>query len=491
MAKMDLGVWRLAALAAALGTGLAVDAAEVSEEGLATDPPVPAGLQVAQFELSLGTREGTRPEEREALLTQQFLKEMRYAYAYGSDTELTYLVNPDLNKQVRDDFMLFAPTFFGWVDYRPTTWLDSRLEMTLEWPVAFKEEKQLTLPNGDVVFRQKRKVSLLVDQAYVTVKNITAPFEITAGRRNFEDPRLWLYDAALDAFIVKYKQDNFYAEASMSRENIWDLDLLTTTQKDRIDNYILYMEYRGIEDHKLAGYTIKRYDQAAIDGRPLLMGVRAHGRPTDAYNYWADLAFVRGHDELSQKLSGRGYDVGVTYRFLDRPLQPSITLGYAYGTGDADDTDNKNTQFRQTGLQSNEARFGGLTQFKAYGEMLDPDLSNIKIVTAGIGFRMASNAFLDLVYHRYGLDHFANEFRSAGVTAEMNKVETQLSKDVGSEINLIVGFRNLFGFRRFGFEVRAGVFSPGDAFLRNDGDAVNPIIVRADKASSILFVLIL
>ncbi|HEY5683643.1 MAG TPA: alginate export family protein, partial [Sulfuricaulis sp.] len=157
----------------------------------------------------------------------------------------------------------------------------------------------------------------------------------------------------------------------------------------------------------------------------------------------------------------------------------------------ADDTDNKNTQFRQTGLQSNEARFGGLTQFKAYGEMLDPDLSNIKIVTAGIGFRMASNAFLDLVYHRYGLDHFANEFRSAGVTAEMNKVETQLSKDVGSEINLIVGFRNLFGFRRFGFEVRAGVFSPGDAFLRNDGDAVNPIIVRADKASSILFVLIL
>ena len=457
----------------------------------ASDPAARAYGQLAQFQLPGGVREGTRETEREA--AAPLPSDLTFAYAYGTDSELAYRKDADLNKAVRDNSTTFAPTLFGFVDYRPTAWLEARLEATLEALIPVHEEKQVTLPSGDIVFPdQKTRTSLLVDQAYVTIKNITAPFEFTAGRRNFEDPRLWLYDAALDAFIVKLKQGEFQTEASVSRENLWDLDLIRNVPRGRVDNYIWYTEYRGIEDHRLAGYAIYRFDNAqpSQEGRPLFMGVRAYGRPSDAFNYWTELGIVRGKDELRQKLSGHAFDVGFTYRFPVLALSPNFTLGYAFGSGDGNPADNTNTAFRQTGLQSNETRFGGVVQFKLYGEALDPELSNLQIFTAGVGFRPLANVFVDLVYHRYRLNRIAEELRGSAITALMNQGDTPPSKEVGSEFDVILGFRNLFGLRRFGVEVRAGWFFPGSAFLRNDGDQDNPIIRKPNKGVSILAVFI-
>ena len=190
-------------------------------------------------------------------------------------------------------------------------------------------------------------------------------------------------------------------------------------------------------------------------------------------------------------MQGYGFDVRGTYRFPDLPLQPSITLGYAFGSGDDNPNDDTNHEFWQTGLQSNEGRFGGVTQFMYYGETLDPELTNLKIFTAGFSFRPAGNAFIDLVYHRYGLDKMVRgELRSSALTALMNQDDTHLSKDVGSEIDIILGFRNLFGLRRFGFEMRAGWFRPGKAYRIPVGDPDDPTYRKADDAFSVLAVFI-
>ncbi len=459
----------------------------------AGDSAAPGHGRLAQFQLPPRPGETTREAEREG--AAPLLSDLTFAYAWGSDSEIAYRKNSDLNKAVRDNSTAFAPTVFGFVDYRPTAWLETRLEATFQMLVPVHEEVQVILPNGDITFpSQKTQTSLLIDQAYVTIKNITAPFEFTVGRRNFEDPRLWLYDTALDAFIVKLKLGDFQTEASVSRENLWgDLDAIQNAPKGRVDNFIWYTEYRGIEDHRAAGYVIYRFDNAqpSAEGRPWFMGVRAYGRPSDAFNYWTELGIVRGTDELRQKLSGYGFDVGFTYRFPDLALSPNFTLGFAFGSGDGNPaTETRNTAFRQTGLQSNEGRFGGVTQFKYYGEALDPEVSNLEILTAGIGFRLLPNVFVDLVYHRYRLNRIGEELRGSPITALMNQGDTPPSKDVGTEFDVILGFRNLFGLRRFGFEVRAGWFFPGSAFLRNDGTATNPIIRKPDNAVSVLAVII-
>ena len=456
----------------------------------ASDPAAPTQGQLAQFRVPQ-PGESTREAEREG--AAPLPSDLTWSYAYGSDSEIAYRKNSDLNEAVRDNSTTFAPTVFGFVDYRPTAWLEARLEATFQVLVPVHEEVQVILPNGEITFpSQKTQTSLLLDQAYVTIKNIAGPFEFTAGRRNFEDPRLWLYDAALDGFIAKLKLGDFQSEASVTRENLWDLDTMQNVPRGRIDNYIWYTEYRGIEDHRWAGYAINRFDNSkpSLEGRPWFFGVRAYGRPSDAFNYWTELGIVRGTDELRQKLSGYAFDVGFTYRFPDLELSPSFTLGFAFGSGDGNPANTTNTAFRQTGLQSNEGRFGGVTQFKYYGEALDPELSNLEIFTAGVGFRPLPNVFVDLVYHRYRLNRFAEELRGSPITALMNQGDTPLSKDVGSEFDVIVGIRNLFGLRRLGFEVRAGWFFPGSAFLRNDGDETNPIIRKPDKAVSILAVVI-
>ena len=436
----------------------------------------------------------TGPSQREARAAE-LPKELKFAYAYGSDSELTYRRNDDLDNRLKDEYVWFAPTLFAFVDYRPNAWLATRLEGTLERIFDIQQQDPTILPDGRSVPAEVFRTSVLIDQAYVNIKSITDPFEITVGRRAFEDARLWLYDAALDGVIVKHKMENLHTEFSVTREDLLDLDLLVNVPKGRIDNYMVYSEYRGIEDHKIAGYVIKRIDQEkpSQEGRPLLLGARAYGRPTDAFNYWAELGFVRGTDQFAQDLSGYAFEVGGTYRFLDLPLQPNFTLGYAYGSGDGNPDDNKNEEFRQTGLQSNEARFGGLTQFKAYGEMIDPELSNLKKFTAGFGFRPAANAFVDVVYHKFNTIHIAEQLRNWSLTAEMNQDPLRQSNDVGQEIDVIVGFRNLFGLRRFGFEARAGWFFPGRAF-RNDvsGDPFNPsgVYQKADKGFSLLAVFI-
>jgi alginate production protein len=448
---------------------------------------------LAQFQLPPAPpREGTGPAQQDAR-KMVMPAALTFQYAIGSDTETTVLKNPDLNGRNGDDSVFVAPNMFGLFIYRPNAWLEGTLEMTLERMIALQREPVVTMPDGSSQQAEELRWSLLVDQIYATAKDL-GPFELSVGRRNFEDPRLWLYDAALDTVFAKVRLGDVHTELSVSRENYFDGELLydvPISVRGRTDNRILYMEYRGIEDHKMAAYAIKRIDYTGSEGRPLHTGVRAYGSPTDSFRYWSELGFSLNHDASNDKLSGFGFDLGATYRFMDHPLQPTITLGYSFGSGDADETDNVNREFRQTGLQSNEGRFGGVTQFKRYGEFLDPELSNLNILTAGFSFRPAPNAFVDLVYHRYRLDEYAIELRSSGVTALMNQDPTRLTKEVGQEVDLIIGFRNLFGLRRFGFEARIGYFLPGDAYRIPESYPDNPPFRKANTGVSGLFVIII
>ena len=123
--------------------------------------------------------------------------------------------------------------------------------------------------------------------------------------------------------------------------------------------------------------------------------MRSFGEPLDGLEYWLDAAYVRGRDS-STDIRAFGADMGATYTF-DAPLTPYVTLAYAFGSGDRSTTKGTDESFRQTGLQDNDAKFGGVASFRYYGEVLDLELSNISIYTAGIGFRPTKMSSIDLV----------------------------------------------------------------------------------------------
>jgi alginate production protein len=394
--------------------------------------------------------------------TWQLPTTLTWQWGYGSESDVEYRRNPDLNNHIQDNFLIIVPEINAHVIYRPTDWVETTLELILQYEYAAQEQDILMLPDGEVQYAEERGASLLVDQAFITLGKISDPFQFSLGRRNYEDNRHWLYDASMDILMLQHKTKKFKTQLTFGREIFLNLDPLKRQIKDRINTLMLYAEYRGIEDMQLGAYAIYRNDLDTNE-RPLLFGLRSLAFPSKNLNYWTELAYLDGHDELSRNFSAYAFDVGGTYRFLESRRQPNITLGYAFATGD-DPNSSSNNEFRQSGLQSNEARFAGVSEFRYYGEGLSPELSNLNILTVGVGFHPAYNMTLDLVYHKYRLDEIAEELRNSDITALMNQDDTRLSKDVGSGVDIVLGIRRVFGIKRLGLDIRAGWFFPGAAF---------------------------
>ena len=504
MTRCKAGGTQSAALA--LGLVLAMPAA-AADSAL----PSPGGddVQIAQFTLpSARPAPGAGPPPAPV---PQFLE---FQYFYTGEIKFTYVNNLDLNYGLTDRDVSTTPLLTGGVTYRPTAWLETRLDASIERKYGLKQEKVTILPDAPLgdepKFRDdRRNYHLFAEQAYARVKPPGLPVEFTAGRETYADRRLWLYDANLDTVHVKFKPGDFHIDAFTGKENLLDLDALSRVPHGRIDYHAVHAEYRGIEDHQFAAYAIARRDERALvdplyTGRPNFYGLRALGRPSDSLNYWADLGFVRGRagrdpnpNERGDKIEGFGYDVGATYRFLNLPLQPSITLGYAFGSGDRNVALNDTTakSFMQTGLQTNEGKFAGVTQFRTYGEFFNPELRNIEIFTVGIGARPAAWLFTELVFHQYRMDEPVPTeiFSGAQPTAPINKITNprRTDTDLGREIDIVIGLRNLFGIRGFGTDIRAGLFFPGDAYDIENFNGNGRFFKNADRGVSLIFLFLI
>lgn len=461
--------------AAPLDLGVRPDAEPEALREHASDPSAsePA-VRLAQFQIPRAEPGSEKAPEL------QMPKRLTYQYSIGSESLVDYRRNRDLTKRLRDNSTIAVPEFNGIFVYRPTDWLEATFEAVVGKEFAIQEESRVQLPSGDVVFPPKRRGSAVIDQAFVRVHTITAPFEFAIGRRNYEDERHWLYDTSLDVASVAARWGRFRIEAFGGRETWVDLDIAPGIQqvRDRNDTYVVYADYR-LENVRLAAYQIARNDRAGLEGHPRLYGVRAIGSTSDRFNYWMELAHLAGKDENRRRFEGNGFDVGFTYRWTGVRHLPSITLGYAFGSGDGNPNDNRNREFRQSGIQANETRFAGISPFQIYGETFDPELSNLKLLTLALGCRPMPLVSVDLVYHRYRLHRISDTFRSSALTAEINQIDTRMSKDLGQGLDIVLGVRRLFGLRRLGVDLRTGWFFPGKAFLQNDGTDENPIIHKA------------
>lgn len=418
--------------------------------------------EVAQFQL---------PKHKEQMFRKNGLGEppsplvqrLQYEYSYGSESDFEYRENSDLDNSLKDDRLILIPELNGFFRYRPANWLEATLEIIFDREIALIEEDFSTLPDGEILFAPDRRFSLLVDQMHLTLKDVIASFRVAVGRKSFEDVRHYLYDTSIDVIQTEFKIGKFRTEVWAGRENLVDLEAVKEDPPDRNNTFMLLTEYRGIEDMKIAGYALHRDDRDGEEGKPVHLGLRSQGNPTVNTSYWAEFSYIIGQDELKRDFQAYGFDVGATYRFMSLPFNPYVTGAVAFGTGDENSDDNTNNEFRQTGLQSNETKFGGVSEFLVYGEALDPELSNLRILTGAVGLRPLHGVSIDLVYHDYQLDEIAEELRDSPITSKLNQ-GTVLSKDVGSSLDIVVGFRSLFGVKRLGLDMRGGWFFPGAAF---------------------------
>jgi alginate production protein len=369
---------------------------------------------------------------------------------FGAQIELEYTLerNLDLDSAEDEDLSTIEPGLTLAFSFDPTTHFQAFFDVKIGGEFLFEDDDKVD-----------DKVVLEIEQAYLFFKDLfDKGLSFQIGRQRYEDERQWLYDEELDAARAFYEISDFSIELSVSRKDLADRDLLNTDEEERTNNYVVYGKYEHEEEEieRIAGaYVVFRDDKSSENNSPLLIGIHADGDLTESIGSWLELAYAGGEDG-SNKVRGFGFDLGSTYEF-DLSLEPSITLGYAFGTGDGDPDDDVDNSFRQTGLQNNEGSFNGVPDFQYYGELLDPELSNLSIFTAGTGINLTEESSIDLVYHYY-LQHKASDsLRDAGIDADPDGQ----SKRLGSEIDLIIGYEGTKGLE---LALKLGYFIPGEAF---------------------------
>jgi alginate production protein len=368
----------------------------------------------------------------------------------GFRTELQYQRedNFDLEKAVPDDVRFFEPLVRVALSYAPRPMFSLLIDM--EGARRFLDDEEN---------KKRSETRLELKQAYLSVNEPVRGLTLQAGRIRFKDKREWLYDEELDGVRLFYTFSRFAAEASVTQKN--NRDLLHGGGGEKITNVVLIGRYAPVDGVEIAAYGFLREDRSAANESPWFVGLHSHGEPVKRLEYWLEAALVRGKSG-TRDIEGSGFDAGATYEFKV-PLRPAVTLGYASGSGDPDNTDGTDKNFRQTGLQENEDKIHGVRRFKYYGDLVDPELSNLNILTAGVGIRPGSNFSAEFLFHRYRQNEAFRRLRIAGRdTTQLEKDPNGRNKDLGNEYDLVVAYRN--SLRTFTAKGTFGRFDPGGAF---------------------------
>ena len=359
--------------------------------------------------------------------------------------------NFSLNTRPDDANSLFSPNVSLAFAYDPNRYIHVFTNWAFGKNTAFEETTDKT-----------QTVDLSLNQAYVAVNNVIEGTALQIGRQRYTDIRRWLFNEQLDAARLAYKYQDLSMEFSASKFNIFKREALgpqptSSGETGKFINYYSYISYKLNKKSRIGAFALYQVGDTQY---PMFFGVQSEGELIRRHlNYWIQTAMVRGTDS-SQRIRGEAVDVGLTYLIGGsvKDIKPSITVGYAYGTGDNNPNDGADTAFRQTGFQGNSDSFNGVARLKYYGEVLDPSLTNLMIFTGGAGIKPTPRSSFDLVYHYYLREYAASRIPQDGLS---NIGKTGLDKHLGSELDVVIGYQEI---ARLDTRLIFGYFKPGKAF---------------------------
>ena len=113
--------------------------------------------------------------------------------------------------------------------------------------------------------------------------------------------------------------------------------------------------------------------------------------------------------------------------------------------------------FRQTRLNDNSYRVGGLKRYRYYGVAIEPELNNMKIRTLDFGVRPSNLWSLNFVLHDY---RQVKPFKKIG-DIELDVRPSGKDPSLGKKMDVIFALRR---FSKVDLNFFVGVFWPGPAF---------------------------
>jgi alginate production protein len=299
------------------------------------------------------------------------------------------------------------------------------------------------------------------------------PVALAVGRQDYDEEREWLYDEYLDAVRAVWLPANDWCVQTSLIHAVTPLKEKSTTWTDALVVADHYLD----KHNRLSAYLLSRRDSDATRNRePLWLGLRYYGEPRRGLTAWGELSRMTGQDKY-KPLKAWAMDLGGTMRLAGTPGSPALTVGYALGSGDDSGADGTDGTFRQTGYQDNSARLGGLSPVYYYGAVLNPELSNLGVLTLGAAVQPLRDSSLEVLWHRYTQDAPDNDVKGDLIDppARPNGISTEL----GWGLDFVVTAPRLWNAVRAAWMI--GIFEPGEAFApRRDRAVVHLINVTVE-----------
>ncbi len=350
----------------------------------------------------------------------------------------------DLNVDVEDELVesnLHARTHVRWT---PNPWFSAYAEV--RWTGSRGLDNPSSIPDVDRSEYQSGPTNVLV-------RTRRWPLSARLGRIDVEDEREWFHDQNLDGIRVRWTGRVLGLDVGRYRTDI--------TPTDRSDDElysIASIELSMTDVVRPSIHVITRRDRRAPGDERTWTGISAPLSLGDHVEAWGHGAVARG-DYRGKSVRSWASDGTLLLR-VKRPLRVSIYGGYAFATGDADRGDGIDREYRDTDLADYSDAMDGLKSFRYYGEFSEPELSNVRIWTAGAGTYLFSWLSLDAVLHGYRQDEFRDRFRS-----EIPIRPTGDDKELGREVNVIAGIRDV---GPIDVKMVWSSFDPGRAFETRD-----------------------
>ena len=104
-----------------------------------------------------------------------------------------------------------------------------------------------------------------------------------------------------------------------------------------------------------------------------------------------------------------------------------------------------------------------MNRFRYYGELLDPELSNLRIATASVGFRFLDESSVEFLYHFYKQVDATTFLRDALI----KRAPTGRSHSIGQESDVAIGIEE---WEHLELELIGAAFRAGAAYGREGGE---------------------
>lgn len=276
------------------------------------------------------------------------------------------------------------------------------------------------------------------------------------GRQEIDDLTGSAVDEVLDGIRVTVESETLQLDLSYTRQD-W-IQASTDDRSDEIYNTLAQLTFRPTRSTRWMPYLLHRDERDLVSGDDLStatwLGIQGTVKLSPDWRYWLDAAMRDGkHIENNENLGGFEANIGLTWIRKGR-FKPTYSIGFAHASND----------YRQSGLHSNDFRANGYSRFRYLGEVLDPELANLQVLTLGIGAQSGKRWSGDFALHTYQQVKLENNIRGSDLAFEPDGN----SKDLGWGLDVIVAWQRS---DQLEFQAKAGILEPGSAFSNDAGTA--------------------